>query len=900
MTLAPGAQLGGYEILGSIGVGGMGEVYRARDKRLNRDVAIKILPSLFAADPERLARFEREAQMLASLNHPNIAQIHGLEETGGVRALVMELVEGETLAARLARGPMPVEEALAVAKSIAEALEAAHVRGIIHRDLKPANVALRPDGAVKVLDFGLAKALMPSAEGDVANSPTFTTLGATHQGMILGTAAYMAPEQAKGRPVDTRADIWAFGAVLFEMLTGRPLYSGETASEILARVIEREPDWSRLPEGTRAPIRHLLRRCLTKDPKRRLQSIGDARIDIEEAFGAPDEAEAAPPAVRRRERLWAALAALASLIAAILAVLLLRASAPDPAAVRSLRAAIALPQGLYLDGVGPPEVALSPDGRTLAFLARGTTGAQQLYVRKLDSATATLVPSSQTAEGPFFSPDGRWVAFAVGVSTLGGTPPELRKYSLETGLTQTICAVEDYFGGAWRADGSILYVDAQPKGLWTVPAGGGERRPLVARFRKDGTDAQRAVAWPELLPDGRSVLLTDWSTSSFGSLATVDLETRDLTPLGLNGSGPRLLPNGYLLYADPSAVLMGARFDVRERRVVSTPVALLPDIAIGRNNVPVFAVDHHGTLVFATGYLSGSRREPMRLVRATASGQVTALPFEPDLFHRGFALSSDGTRLAASTWGGSRWLLDLARGTRVKLPSAATMEVNSLAWSPDGRRLALTGPAVDKPLWGLFLQPADGSGSVEPLIPLGPEEIFAAGWTPDGRTLVAWRTLGAGGGMQILAIDAGQRPRIVLEESGGTRGVRVSPDGRWVAFDSTASGDFQVQVAPVSGQGRRVAVTANGGYAARWSRDGRQLFYRRDRALLAVEAKTSPDGIHFGPERTLFEWDTALEYEVGPQGEFYSVQPLPGGALQRAIQLRTNWLADVERRVGGN
>ena len=560
MSIGPGARFGPFEIIGLIGAGGMGEVYKAIDTRLQRTVAIKVLPDLFSRDEERLTRFEREARTLASLNHPNIAQIYGIEDAppggAGSRALAMEFIEGEDLAERLARGPMPLDDALAVARQVVDALEAAHEQGIIHRDLKPANVRLRTDGTVKVLDFGLAKALDPSgvSPGGIANSPTITNIH-TQVGTLLGTAGYMAPEQAKGRMVDRRADIWAFGVLLYELLTGVAPFTAATTSEILARVIEREPDWSRLPPRTPPPVVRLLHRCLQKDPRRRLQAIGDARLDIEEALTASPAAVSAAPS-RWGTRVLGLLAVAGVVSSGLLGVLLFRTRAAAPR-VAVLSATITLPEGRYLDGVGPPEVAVSKDGATLAFLAQGVSGLQELYVRPLNAARATLVPNSETAEGPFFSPDGRWIAFAVGSSTLSGARPELRKYSLDTGLTQTVAPILDYFGGVWTKDDHLIFVGAQPGGLWKVPAGGGTPQNIVPKVRSAGEDVERALAWPDLLPGDRSVLVSDWDTRQ---LAVLDLESREIVPIGIEGAGGRFAANGYLVYAVNNE-LRGQAFD---------------------------------------------------------------------------------------------------------------------------------------------------------------------------------------------------------------------------------------------------------------------------------------------------------------------------------------------------
>jgi serine/threonine-protein kinase len=887
----------------------MGEVYRARDLTLQRDVAIKVLPALFASDPDRLARFQREAQSLAALNHPNIAQVFGVIErapqagahtVGEGPALAMELVEGMDLSQRLARGALPIDDALSIARQIADALEAAHDRGIIHRDLKPANIRIREDGTVKVLDFGLAKMAVEGRDGPVENapsyaqnSPTVTSPALTERGIILGTAAYMSPEQAKGSAVDRRADIWAFGAVLFEMLTGHRPFGSDGTTEVLARVIEREPEWSRVPPATPPAILRLMQRALAKDVKRRLQSIGDARIEIEDALSG-----LAPAAGMQRAAAsgkWIPLAVAATLLVAagVAAGRWIR----QPAAVQApaVRAAIGLPEGLHLDGWGPPALALSRDGQTLAFIARGASGPQQLYVRALESDVAQLVPGSETVEGPFFSPDGRWVAFAVGVSVTGGAPPELRKYSLDTGLTQTIARIRDYFGGIWLDDGNIVFVNHHPTGLWTVDAGGGTPRQMIEKFVINGQDVQRAIAWPALLPGGRSVVVSDWEKSRIGHLLVVDLDTRQATNVDIEGSGAQVLPQGYLLYGSPAAVLMAVPFDTTTLRPSGTPVALIPDMAFGRLNVPVYAVSDNGTLVFARGYLRRSRREPMRLVRFSPAAVPTLLPFEPDLLYRGFALSPDGARLAVGAWDTSRWVFDLRRGTRLQLQAKVVADVRSLAWSPDGRRLVVTGPMVGKSTWGAVVESLDGSGTVETLLEHPDSEIMTAGWTPDGKTLVCYGIVGATHSPPLILSKGGKTVQILLKDAGAIASGRISPDGAWLAFDSTFDGPFQVYVTPISGTGARVPVTARGGQMPRWSRDGRRLFFRRDGALMAVAVDVSGNEIRFGAERKVLEWDGVSEYDVAPTGEFYSMQAAPGAAQQTSIQLRTGWLAEVDR-----
>jgi Tol biopolymer transport system component len=896
MSIAVGARIGPYEVISLLGAGGMGEVYKAIDSRLQRTVAIKVLPELFSLDEERLARFDREARTLASLNHPNIAQIYGLEDAPSWgrrrRALSIEFIDGENLAERLSRGAIPLDDALAIARQIVDALEAAHERGIIHRDLKPANIMVRTDGTVKVLDFGLAKALDPTgAPSGTANSPTITNIH-THVGVLLGTAAYMSPEQAKGRMVDRRADIWAFGVLLYELLTGAAPFAAESTSQILARVIEREPDWSRLPPNTPLPILRLLQRSLQKDPHRRLQAIGDARLDIEEALTASPVTVPATPSAWR-VRVMGGVAVAGVLSSAVLGLLLFRARTTEPRTA-PVSAAITLPEGRYLDGVGPPELALSKDGRTLAFLARGLSGLQELYVQPLNDTRATLVPNSQTAEGPFFSPDGRWVAFAVGTSALSATRPELRKYSLDTGLTQTVAPIEDYFGGVWTKDNHVIYIGAQPRGLWKVPAGGGTPHNIVPKVRFGGEDVDRALAWPALLPGDRSVLVSDWDTRQ---IAVVNLDSREMALLGLEGAGPRFAPNGYLVYAVKDE-LRGIAFDPSGSRVTGAPVALLQDVAYARNTAPVFAFSDEGTLIFATGYLRGSRREPMRIVRATRQQKPIALAIQPQLIGRGFMLSPDGSRLAINSWGSSApVLIDLRRGTTTKLEETGLAEVSSLAWTPDGRHLAVSGPVAGRGGWGVYLKDVDGVGKPQLLVAAESIEIHLAGWTPDGQTLIAFGGRPVQVKMEIMRLQRGKPREVIHTEPGAVSSARISPDGRWLAYDSTATGVFEVYVLPVSGARERIPVTAAGGTMPFWSPDGRELLFRRDRAVISVPVKAIGASLDFGEERKLFEWDTAREWAIAPNGDIYSAEPVPGAALQSTIQLKTGWFAELDRLI---
>ncbi len=911
-----GNRLGPYEITAKLGEGGMGEVYRATDGRLKREVAIKVLPAAFTADRERLARFEREAQLLAQLHHPNIASIFGLEESGGVRALVMELVEGPTLAQRLESGAFSIAESLSTALEIARALEEAHEKGIVHRDLKPQNIKASTEGGTKVLDFGLAKALDPAGgaaqAADLArsptlmNSPTLTAAG-TQLGMILGTAAYMAPEQARGAAVDKRADIWAFGVVLYEMLSGEGLFSEGSVVDTLSAVMRKQIDLNSLPAAVSPRVRELVRRCLERDPRRRLRDIGEARLLIErELAGEPGVGEggsgssadsrtgAAPSASNTTRRL--ALAGVivgAVLIGLVVGKFIL---SPPPAAqnVRSIRATIPLPAGLELDGVGAPEIALSPDGSTLAFLARGESGPQHLYLRRLDGDEVKRVPDSETAEGPFFSPDGKWVAFAVGVSGLGGgIPRELRKQSLETGLTQTIAPIEDYFGGVWRNDGTIFLVEATDGTLSSVPASGGQPSPAVESVLDRGERREVAIFWPELLPGGKSIAFSTDERPT-GELAVLDLESNVLSRLGLHGMSPRYLMTGHLAFGGEGGTLDVVPFDAAGKRVLGAPVAMLGNVARARNRSATYAVAADGTLVYATGYLRNSRSEPMRVVRASQHGVFETLAIESDLYDRAFAVAPDGGRVALAREDRGSWVVDLERGTRTKVAGVELSGAMNVAWSPTGDRLAWVAAAPDGSAVALFVQPSDGRGAPQALL-VRDSDLTVAGWMPDGRELVFTRW-GQSATIERIPLDG--EASVVWKDPGSLSASALSPDGRFVALESDAGEGYELYLFTFSTE-KRTQVTGAGGRDPFWAKDGRELYFRRGAGIFSVAVSSAADGSpRIGPEMRLFEWPAAYRVAAGRDGVFFGIEPVPGAATQRSLELRTEWFADVKRLAG--
>ena len=913
-----GRSLGPFQITAKLGEGGMGEVYRATDSRLKREVAIKVLPAAFTENKERLARFEREAQLLAQLNHSNIAQIYGIETSGATHALVMELVDGPTLAERLEAGPLSLAESLSFALQIAQALEEAHDKGIVHRDLKPQNVKASSEGKAKVLDFGLAKAMDATAgsasAADLArsptlmNSPTLTAVHGTQLGMILGTAAYMAPEQARGAAVDKRADIWAFGVLLHEMLTGERLFEGESVVDTLSAVMRQEIDLGRLPAGTPGAIRQLLRRCLERDSKRRLRDIGEARLLLErELAGEPGVGEggsgsssgtgmgAAPASSTATRRLALAGVIVGTLLIGLVLGKFLLSPPPVAQNARPIRAAIAFPTGLELDGVGAPEIALSPDGATLAFLARGESGPQHLYLRRLDSDEVRKVPESETAEGPFFSPDGKWVAFAVGVSGLGGgIPRELRKQSLETGLTQTIAPIEDYFGGVWRSDGTIFLVEATDGTLSSVPASGGKPSPAVVNALDRGARSEVAIFWPELLPGGRAIVFAT-DERPVGELAVLDLESNLISRLGVHGMSPRYLPTGYLAFGGEGGTLEVVPFDATVMRVLGAPVAMLGDVARARHRSATYAVSANGTLVYATGYLRNSRSEPMRIVRASRDGAFAPLAIEADFYGRALAVASDGGRIALAREDRGSWVVDLERGTRTKVAGVELSGAMSVAWSPTGDRLAWVAAAPDGSAVALFVQSSDGRGTPQ-VLPVRDDDLTVAGWMPDGRELVFTRW-GSSATIERIALDGG-KSTVAWKDPGSLSASALSPDGRFVALESDAGEGYELYLFTFA-TGERTQVTATGGRDPFWAKNGRELFFRRGAGIYSVAVSPGADGSpRIGPEARLFDWPAAYRVAAGRDGVFFGIEPVPGAATQRSLELRTEWFADVKRLAG--
>jgi serine/threonine-protein kinase len=887
MPLEPGTTLGPYQVTAKIGEGGMGEVYRARDTKLDRDVALKVLPQAFTDDPDRLARFEREAKVLASLNHPNIGHIYGLEEAEGTRALVLELIEGPTLADRISQGPIPIDEALPIAKQIAEALEAAHEAGVIHRDLKPANIKVRQDGTVKVLDFGLAKALDTTPEGDPSLSPTLTA-AATQMGVIMGTAAYMSPEQARGSVVDHRADVWAFGVVLYEMLTARRLFDGGSVSDTLAAVLKTEPDWQALSGEIPASIHKLLRRCLTKDRKDRLQHIGDARVEIQEALTLPSAGTAAvkpvpTPSGWRTALPWA----LGSLVLAVVTGLAVW-TLTRPSAPRITQFRVFPPSGVQVQGFVAQSFQVTPDGQTLAFVGRAA-GQSQIYVRAFDQLESVPV---QGTEGAFMllglSPDGQSLLF-----TDSGNQ-SLRRARLAGGPAERIVSTLVY-GAAWGPDARI--VSGGPDGLWAISAAEGERTPLTRVAEGEGFHAPI-----EFLPSGRAVLFV--VAAGFGApetaqVAVYDFDTGEPTTL-FPGAAPRLSPTGHLTFWR-DASLWAIPFDRDRLEPRGEPVRIVEGVQLP---IP-FAVNHaiadNGTLVYGVDPRITSARSTLGWVNR--EGEMTA-PLVAGPLLGTPRLSPNGTRVALMK-SNDVWIQDLENGLETKLTEDDGLD-GFPAWRmPDGNTVTFSSDRGGN--LGLYERRADRSSLTDQLLP-SESATIAGSWTRDGQTLV-YHTGSGQGDRDIWILPVGGEPVAWLATGANERAPRLSPNGRWLAYISDQPGEDTVQVQAFPEGGRIYSVHTGPGTEAVWSRDGQELFYRNGDELWVVEVETEEPEFRVGNPRLLFEkpYDTDLvgvgnpNYDVSLEGEqLLMVQQTDITSETGEFVVVQNWFEELTRLVPTN
>jgi len=883
VALALGTRLGTYEIIAPIGAGGMGEVYRARDTKLNRDVALKILPDAFALDGDRIARFRREAQVLATLNHPHIAAIYGFEDSGSTHALVLEFVDGQTLADRIAKGPIPFDEALPIAKQIAEALEAAHERGIIHRDLKPANIKVRDDGTVKVLDFGLAKALEPTSaiSPSLTNSPTITSPAQmTSVGMLLGTAAYMSPEQAKGRPADKRSDIWAFGCVLFEMLTGTRAFDGDDVSDTLAFVLTKPPAWDVLPATTPASIRRLLQRSLEKDRKRRLADVSDARLDLEEPFASPATESSAGIVIASPSRsgwyttlLWALAAALSAGLAVALAMW---AHWPKPSVSSPVRlsAEIGADVTVGVSGAQGANLALSPDGKLLVFAGQRANGVSELYVRRVNQLQATALSGTDDGRDPFFSPDGQWIGFFAGNN--------LKKISITGGAAVTLCAAPNSRGGTWAENGTIVFQPVAGPGaalMRVSDGGGGKPEPFITLA--DGEASQR---WPQLLPGGKTVLFTTGSPGRFddGNIVIQPLPDGPRKIVQRGGYYGRVARSRHLLYIH-GGTLLAAPFDLDRLEITGRPVPVLEGIAstsgTGGAN---FAVSDTGTLVYLAGQGTGNE---VPMVWLDRTGKTVPLRTTPADWG-GARFSPDGTRLAmdimGAAGGGSRdvWVYDWMRDTPTKLTFGPVTNVGPI-WTPNGRRIVFV--SVRTGANNLYWQRADGTGDAQRLTESTSNQTPGS-WHPNGNVLAFTEANPqTGNDIKILTVDGDEArgwkpgtPTVFLNGPSDEQDPQFSPDGRWIAYVSNESRQPEVYVRPYPNSVGKWQISTEGGLYPIWSRTRSELFYVTPNQQIMVVSYTA-DGGSFTANKAQAWWSGRIlarprgPYALHPDGNRFAV-----------------------------
>jgi Tol biopolymer transport system component len=891
MSVDIGTRLGSLEIMALLGKGGMGEVYRARDTKLKREVAIKILPEQFSRDRDRVSRFQREAEVLASLNQPNIAAIYDLQEADGAQFLVLELVEGETLADRIARGPVPVEEALNIAKSICEALEAAHEKGIVHRDLKPANVKITPEGNVKVLDFGLAKAMegVPTSS-TLSHSPTM--LSATMSGAIIGTAAYMSPEQARGRTVDKRADIWAFGCVLYEMLTRKQAFRGEDVTDILTSIVKGEPDWEALPADVPANIRTLLRRCFQKDLKKRTRDAGDVGIEIDETLSAPARPASDSPAtipVLGRGGFFVAIGSL--LLVGLVTGFVVWHWKPVPPGPVS-RFTITLPRGQRLAGLDGTAITFSPDGKRFAYVAT-TGGPQRLYLRDMDSLEVKPLVGTEGAVSPFFSPDGQWVGFF--------TIDKLKKISTSGGPPVTLARVSEFGrGGSWGTDGNIVFASRFDSELSLVSAaGGGAVQSITNVDRSKGEGSHR---WPHHLP-GTSALLFTVGTGGSWDDARIEIfnpKAGERRVLIEGGSDARYVLTRHLVFVR-AGTLMAVPFDLQRLEVRGSPAPFVEGVlpSPDKTGSAHATISDSGSLA----YISGDARVSERtLVWVDRKGTQELLPLPPQSYRRP-RVSPDGRRVTLDIDQGNKqdvWIYELLRGTLTRLTSRGSNFFPE--WSSDGKKVTFGSDTAGAE--GVFWKNADGSGSEEPVWTSPNKELgsgLPSSWSPDGQILMMTE-FDPGTGLDILTFSLKTRQsRPFLRTPFNEGNPAFSRDGLWIAYQSDESGRDEIYVQPFPGPGSKVQVSTEGGTEPAWSRDGRELFYRDGDKMRAVETKTKPTFQASKPQ-VLFERpylsNFVLSYDVSSDDRrFLMIKENEQVTSATTVNVVLNWLRELQERV---
>jgi serine/threonine-protein kinase len=867
MSIGVGTRLGAYEILQPIGQGGMGQVFRARDTRLQREVAVKLVrPHLF--DAEHGERFRREARALAALGHPNIATVHELGEADGVVFIVMEFVPGETLADRLVSAALSIAETRRIAAQVAAALEAVHDKGIVHRDLKPGNIRLTPDGVVKVLDFGVAK----MALRDEASAELVTATAGTREGHVIGTAAYMSPEQARAQDVDRRTDIWSFGCVLFEMLTGRQAFSGNTSADILAAVIERNIDWSAIPADTPPELTRLVRRCLQRDVKQRLRDLGDARLELEDTIEHVAAARAVP-APRWHKALWAlgfvaAGAAIGSLLVATM-------RSPRQEDGVPARFVVTPPASAPLGGLDFPSVALAPDGTRVVYVAdRG--GRTQLFARSMRDIEPVPLAGTTNATGPFFSPDSQWIAFFA--------DGQLKKMAVAGGTPVTLCDAPVGLGGSWSRKDMIVFAAATGSGLFQVSASGGTPERVTMLDVSRGEFSHR---WPEWLPDGDTVLFTIGSSGNFSDaqIAAQSLSSGKRSVLMQGGTNPHFLSDGTLLFARNGRIEAVA-MDARSLTVSGKPVTVIGDVRQSADGAAQMSVSPSGNVVFVPAGVDATQR---RLVSVARDG--TSTPFAAGAGpYTSPRVSPDGKKLivAQDSPTPDLWVYDLSTGSMTQLTFDAV--ASSPMWARDAQQVVFSSTRIG--VLNLFTTSLGDGGRAERLVASGNQQ-FSGSWGAGGLVFAEQRP---STGRDLLLLPPGQRtPRALLASPADETSPRISPDGRWLAYVSNASGRFEVYVGPVNAVERSRTISTDGGTEPVWSSNGREIYYREGTRMMAVSIDAS--GSAAGKPTLLFDGgfargtsDTA-SYDVTPDGRFVMVQPPPTSGP--VLHILVNWLHEL-------